>query len=376
MGCPCSVNEMFRKLWNMLESGTRGLLGQFQAFLSGMFRDATFQSSYRDNLINRDELYDFVLDCELGGESWRFNVEVKSHAPNSQDLAPLRHRPRGESNEIVLAPYISPAIQRLLEDANLSFWDATGNSAVRVRRPRVIIRTQGAAKNPEPPGRAPRLATLKGRAASRVVLSLFTTPRPASLREIARETGSGLGTVSRVIDLLMREGIMFTDEGGRPRLRQRRLLMARWIEDYSFIKANRARRYVASLGKDQTLGMLEQLRFRYALTGVEAQQRLMLSGKVSVFPSSETWLYLENPATAAEILGLIPVPRGGDFLIADERDSGGLESAIRTASSVVATQWRVAADLLSSPGRERSAGEQLFEQLLLQVQDHENPENW
>jgi len=94
----------------------------------------------------------------------------------------------------------------------LLFADTTGNMWLVLDKPGLFIETSGANKDPEPPTRS--LASLKGRAAGRVVRALCDYKPPYGIRELAQRTGIPLASVARVVGLLERDAVVTRSKNG------------------------------------------------------------------------------------------------------------------------------------------------------------------
>jgi hypothetical protein len=107
---------------------------------------------------------------------------------------------------LVTAPFLSPRTRSLLAAGGASYVDATGNLRLAVDMPAVFIEHQGAQKDPAP---APRsLRSLKGPAARRVVRALCELSPPYGIRQLARRAQIPAASVSRVVQLLVRDGLV------------------------------------------------------------------------------------------------------------------------------------------------------------------------
>jgi DNA-binding transcriptional ArsR family regulator len=124
-----------------------------------------------------------------------------------------------EAFPLVVAPYLGPTVRSSLADRGISFADTTGNLRLVADRPGLFVERQGASKDPWPPD--DRLHSLKGRAAGRAVRALVDFRPPYGVRDLARRVGVSLGSLSRTLDLLDREGLVTRNDRGlrdRPRL--------------------------------------------------------------------------------------------------------------------------------------------------------------
>src|SRR6202011_1732201 len=90
--------------------------------------------------------------------------------------------------------------------------DATGTPRMVAERPGLFIERQGARKDPWPSDDA--LRSLRGRAAGRAVRALVDFRAPYGVRDLAKRASVPLGSLSRALDLLDREGLVTRDDRG------------------------------------------------------------------------------------------------------------------------------------------------------------------
>jgi len=124
--------------------------------------------------------------------------------------SPSSRRPRGF--HLLTAPYLSPTLRASLAERGVSFADATGNLRMVAEQPGLFIERQGARKDPWPSDDA--LRSLRGRAAGRAVRALVDFRPPYGVRDLAKRASVPLGSLSRALDLLDREGLVTRDDRG------------------------------------------------------------------------------------------------------------------------------------------------------------------
>ena len=283
-------------------------------------------------------------------------VEYKSRlepANVSTALAQLELWPQAQP--MVMAPFLSLGVRRLLRESGASWADSTGNFRVALERPAVFVEIEGAAKNPFGRGGAP-LKSLKGPGAAAVVRALCDYRPPYSLSQLALRAALPGASVFRVVDLLLKESlvekasrrgqIVAVDWAG---------LLTRWCEDYSVLDSNRVLSALEPRGTDALLGKLRAADRDYALTASAVAVRV-----APVAPSRLIIVYAEAPEAMALDLGLTPTDSGANaFLI--EPFSPVLMHRTETRDGLCcAALSQVAADLLTSPGRGPAEGEALI----------------
>tara|TARA_B100000378_G_scaffold275768_1_gene272409 strand:+ start:198 stop:1256 length:1059 start_codon:yes stop_codon:yes gene_type:complete len=303
---------------------------------------------------------DAVVTAQFGAASAAFGVEVKLNPPRSRaDVRRLPEAGAGVVNMLV-APFLSPPVRDELERCGWSYWDATGNMRIRSAEPAVWIDRAGASRNPDPgvSAGAQRLRSLKGKAASEVVVQLLNVGNAASVRELARDTGAGVGTVSRVIELLRADEVVDVGSGGIG-VPDRVALARRWARDYGFESTFKPARYVSLLGEDVALNRLGRSGLRFAVTGSRAASaEFALRGRVAPLPVTGVWLYTDDVESVERAMDLAP-DRRGNILVADGEFLGDGREGAQDTDPPIARSWRIIGDLLAAGGRLTAMGEEL-----------------
>jgi len=355
---------MFRVMRNSSAYGTADLLDRFIQALRTLVPLGTLNRLQYER--SRDVAWDASIRWDVGSSSVLLAVEVKVVA-SKLEPGLLPQRPEG-AIPVLVAPFIPKRVQRALEGAGWSYWDATGNVLLLSTAPFIAVRLQGADKDPEPaPQESTRLRSLKGRATSEVMVCLLQNGgRTGSLRDFAREYGLPLGTVSRVVSLLREENFLEPTGGGPIVLTDRLEVARRWAEDYSFSKTFHARRYFSLNGPELALQRIIDSGVDYAVTGVRAAQSWLNStSRVAGLPARETWVYVSDLPAVERAADLAVDARDGQIVVAEAKFLG--REFIRPDSGVrYAAPWRTVGDLLSSGGRLANVGENLAEDLIRQ----------
>ena len=238
---------------------------------------------------------------------------------------------------MLVSTYLGPLARERLAQAGISYTDSTGNIRFAVDRPAVYIETHGADRNPFRQQRP--LQSLRGGRAARVARGLLDYRPPFGTRELAGETASSAAMVSRVSGLLEPDEIV-TREGPRGRVAavDWEALARRWAADYEFASSNTLKTWLEPRGAGPLLARLRRAQIRYAITGSFAAHRLAA-------------LYVDDPETAAESLGLRPAETGANVLLARPFDSVALERAECADGITYARVTQVLLDLMKGPGR-------------------------
>ena len=265
---------------------------------------------------------------------------------------------------LLLSTFLSPLARERLVEAGISYADSTGNIRFSAEKPAIFVETQGADRNPFREDRP--LRSLKGGRAARVARSLLDYRTPYGTRELAGQTQNSLATVSRVTDLLFREAVIVR-EGPRGRIVSVdwETLVRRWAMDYGFEKSNTVMSYLEPRGPRVLFDRLREADLRYAVTGSFAAARL-----APVAEPRLVTLYVDDPESAAQRLGLRPAETGGNVLLARPFDPVVFERTESVDGITYARVTQVLLDLMTGPGRGPAEAEGLLEWM------RENEETW
>ena len=256
---------------------------------------------------------------------------------------------------MLVSTYLSPLTRERLAKAGISYADSTGNIRFTVDRPAVYIETQGADKNPFREERP--LQSLKGGRTARVVRGLMDYRTPYGTRELAGETASSAAMISRTSSLLEPEEIV-TKESPRGRFVSVdwEALARRWAMDYDFTSSNTLTTWLEPRGTGALFARLRDSRIRYAVTGSFAANRL-----APIAEPRLAALYVDDPETAAQSLGLRPADTGGNVLLVRPFDPVAFERAEYDDGITYARVTQVLLDLMKGPGRGPAEAEALLE---------------
>ena len=353
---------MFHIMRNTALFGTSALIDQFKA---------TMHTVVPRNTLNRLDLpiwdddnqgFDSLMPWYVGEA--RLGLAMKVALTPDTPLTTADDAGFGPAQiPVVLAPYLSPTRRQQATDLGWSYWDATGNMQIHHATPLIFIERDGAARNPDSTSEPRGLSSLKGRGAARVIEHLLEYPNRGAARDIAHDTGVGVGTASRVISLLRYENFLAETGNEGVFIDDRVALANRLVQDYSFVRSNRARRYYSNLGREGALAALQRSNVQYAVTGLRAAADVYSSrARPMAIPSSDLWLYTTDVPEVDRVASLVPDARGGDIYVAH---APWLTSGHSNAAQPPrAHPWRVAFDLMSHPGRHAAVGADLIRELV------------
>lgn len=279
--------------------------------------------------------------------------ERRTLDPRDVPVAVLRLQRAAEGRPLMfVAPFLSPRTRELLRDAGASYADATGNIRLVLGRPGLFIEARGDDKDSKSEPRP--LRSLKGRTAGRVVRALCDFDAPYGVRELADKASTPLGSVARVVGLLDREALVERDEAGRIERVRRPELIRRWVQDYGLRRSNQVMSCLAPRGLASVLAGLRRLD-GYSISGSMAASRRLAwaAPRLAI-------LYVQNPEGLARALDVRPTDAGANLLLLRPYDPVVFERTWSEDGLVFAALSQVAADLLTSPGRAPSEGDELL----------------
>jgi len=256
---------------------------------------------------------------------------------------------------VVIAPFLSRATRERLREAGLGWVDLTANIRVALSKPGLFIETTGAEKWPSGGERPAR--SLKGTVAGRVVQALLGAPLPVGVRDLSERAGTDAGYVSRLLDLLDVAALVVRGARSRVERVERVRLVRRWAEDAPFASRGEVGMFLEPRGLTPLITRLKASRIGYAVTGSLAAQRW-----APIAPPRLAQVYVDRDVSAAAAaLALRPAESGANVQLVQPRDRAVFQSAAVAEDGVrYAAPAQVAADLLTSPGRGPSEGEELL----------------
>jgi hypothetical protein len=288
------------------------------------------------------------------GSAATFVVEVKRTLLGSQLDRVLAQLAELDGIPLVATTYVSPTLSASIVARGISYADSTGNLRLVAGKPGLFVERAGATKDPWPSDET--LRSLRGRGAGRAVRALVDFREPYGVRELAQRAGVPLGTLSRVLDLLAREGLVTRAENGPVTAIDWDRTIRRWAQDYDFARSNQIATFLEPRGVDTFASKLADAKWTYAATGALAAQRF-----APIAPARLAAIYVEDIVRAAERLRLRPADTGANVILAEPYDPVAFDrSTIRDGLRVVAAS-QLAADLLTGPGRDPSEGNELLE---------------
>ena len=255
---------------------------------------------------------------------------------------------------VVSATYLSPRTRDALAKLGVGYIDMTGNIRLEISSPGLFISAAGAHRDPWPAQHA--LSSLRGRGAAVALRVLVDNSPPYGVRQLAESTAASAPTLSRVIELLDREGIITREPRGRVLDVDWQAAIHRWAEDYGQLTSNQPSILLDPRGLRSTERRLASASFKYATTGAFAAQRFN-----PIAGARTATLYVEDPYEAAHELGLREVDSGANVVLLEPLDPIVFEGATTRDGLRCVGPSQLSVDLLTGPGREPSQGEALLD---------------
>lgn len=296
------------------------------------------------------------------GSSARFKMVFRKSLDPRDVLAMMKTSKQGGIGTLVIAPFLSFRTRQLLREARASYADATGNIRLVLDKPGLYVETEGASKEPDRQKRP--LESLKGPAAGRVVRALCDVGPPYGVRRLSQIAQTSPASVSRVINLLEREALIERGEQDQISAVDWKNLLQRWTRDYQVLSSNEPANFLAPRGVNELLERLGTLKRRIVVTGSLAATR-----RAPITPARIAMAYVDDPAAVAQSLDLRPAETGANVMLLRPFDPVVFARTWSEGGVSYAALSQVAADLLTSPGRGPSEGEELVAWMKKNVDD-------
>ena len=228
-----------------------------------------------------------------------------------------------------------------------------GDFLIRAQRPARFIKQGGATKDPWPSDET--LRTLKGRGAGRALRALLDFHPPYGIREIADRAKVPIGSLSRTIDLLDRDGLITKDGRGPITDLDWDGVIRRWAKDYDVTSTNQVNTFLEPRGLPALSTKLSKLKRGYAVTGAFAAQRFS-----PVAPTRLAAIYVNDVLGWSERLDLRSADSGANVWLLEPYDDVVFDRTTSREGAICVSPTQLAVDLLTGPGRDPSEGEELL----------------
>lgn len=263
--------------------------------------------------------------------------------------------PASDGPVVVSAPWISPRTRQLLAVRGIGYLDDTGNAAITMSRPGLVIRSRGTDRDPDPkPSAAP---TLRGPRAWALLRTIAEVSPPYGVQELARTVGVDPGYVSRVLTALIDELLIERRPRGPVTSVDWEGIVRKLASTYSLFDSNDTTTWVATGGPQQLIDDLSSRRIgRWAVTASFATTTItpVAAPEIAV-------IYTDDAERVAEAGHLLPATSGSNVVLAVPYDQI-VFTRTRTVERVpFVSVAQAAVDALTGPGRMPAEGEALLD---------------
>ena len=259
-----------------------------------------------------------------------------------------------ETAALVTARWLSPRTRELLRRRRCGFVDSTGNVEVRLSRPGLYLRVDGADRDPMPtPKQGP---SLRGPRVWALLRTLVEVEPPYTAGDLAKSLTLDNGYVSRVLQVLADDRLIARRPRGPVTAVEWEPLLRRLIESYSLMVSNDTTTWIAAAGPTQLLQDLPKFQTgRWAVTG-----SFVASSLAPVAAPEVAILYTNDPERLARAARLLPSTTGANVILAKPYDPIVFERGIVVGNFPAVSIAQAAADTLTGPGRMPAEGEALL----------------
>ena len=305
--------------------------------------------------------YDFAVDVTIKNRNWSLLIATKSFGEprlvrEAVAFLSTRARKNPRSCFVFAAPYLSDETQGLCRQAGISFFDLSGNC--RIEFDTVLIEKLG---RPNRLVERRPLKSLFSAKSSRIVRKMLANPRKAwRVQELARETQTSIGLVSRLKQTMLNMDFLPVDESLR--FPDPESVLRTWTKAYSY-KDNDLAEYFAPL---DTVPENERALVKYCSKHkIDCGLALFSSAnRVEPFVRGITKGFAfvaEEPAVIASALDWKKVPTVANFMLLRSKDAGYFYDLQTVDELPLVGNIQTFLDLASYKGRGEEAAEHLLE---------------
>lgn len=364
----------------MVAASTEDEYRDLEHALRDIFSDAALEVSPSQSRGHRTAVQ---VDVHLASGSVRLRVELQRGASRAQlidavEFARMVPSHGDSSIPVIASPYLSPASQQLLRDANAAFIDYAGNAWLAA--PGIHIDRRGFAN----PGREERgQRDLFSDKASLVLRALLVARSPMGVREIAsivsakdERVSLTPGYVSKVVGELDRRGYA-AKRDEKVVLRHARELLSDWTSAYRGRRRPAPASYfiIAPSTQDLLPRVAEAFDARgtdYVFTGHAGAS---LVDRYAAFDVAEIYVGdLQATTPALADLGARRVERGANVHISMPyyRESAFYDRQMSKGGIKVVSDLQLYLDLYDYPVRGREQAEHLYERRLRKLVERDD----
>lgn len=274
------------------------------------------------------------------------------------DALARRVRRDAGSPILVVANYLSPRSREVLEAANINYLDLTGNARIAIDYPGLVVRTEGAQREPTPRRRPDR--GISGPAAGQIIRALADFKPPYSVTQLAGLAEVSAGYCSRTLQALEREALVRRDKRGTVEEVDWPAMLRRRGNAVALFDNARTTTYIARSGARRTLEAFSDLGDqRYAVTGSFAASRIR-----AVTAPVGLAVYAPEPDTLVSALNLLPADQGADVRLIRPANDGVFARSSTSDDTRYVAPSQIVLDCLGSTGRMPQEGEAVLEWMI------------
>ena len=252
----------------------------------------------------------FTVTDDEGRSSQVYAITADRMEPRDLD----RWNVSDNGDTLVSANWLSPRTREILRDLNVGYLDRTGNVELRLRRPALYIRTEGAQRDPKPkPSKQPNLRGPRVWALMRTLIEVIP---PYTAGDLSAALDLDDGYVSRVLKVLSDERLISRRPRGPVTAVEWEPLLRQLAAAYSLFDSNETTMWVASSGSDQLLRDLPSAKAGgWVVTG-----SFVTSSIVPITAPEVAVIYTDDPERLAKLARLLPATSGANVVLARPYD--------------------------------------------------------
>ena len=282
--------------------------------------DAFQQSTGLHAELADDGIRDPLVNIATAQTTLRYAPTIKRKVDRaSAALAALQSPEHRDATALLVTPHISPAIGQVCRENDLSFMDCAGNAFLKAPGTFVFVVGNTPAKETRPLAR-PRRAF--GASGLRIIYNCLVNPElfQANYREIARASGTALGTVSGILADLRAQGLLAEDKKGQRHWLSRERLAQAWMVNYPLALRPKLQPRLFRARNDDWWNDVDPLRFGMQWGGEVAAAKLaseLVPASVTLYahepvaPLARAQRFTADPGGNIEVLDAFwPLPRG------------------------------------------------------------------
>jgi hypothetical protein len=297
----------------------------------------------------------FVAEYVVAASAGHVGAGLRS-LKNCEDETP-------DAIPLLVVPYMRPTAREMCAAADVSWLDLSGNANITGQGLRVRI--EGRPDAHRRPGR-PR--SVFSPAATSIAMAFLLNPqRQFTQIELAEETLSNRGTVSRHVGRLAKAGFIISEDRGRGaswRVRDPDLMLDAWRAEYDFGMHEVRRGHVPGRGGMALVHLLsEQCREADVFCAMTGLPAAWLLRPFATFRTVTAYVPAPLPQSLLDDIGFLDEPRGANTWLVRPRDDGVLMGSAVTDGIRHVSPVQVYLDLKAQPERADEAAEMLRHQM-------------